>query len=50
MYPLVYRLFSIDTTLPLSTVEVESIFTGKVDKDQSQKQYQDKNTEPPVEH
>jgi hypothetical protein len=25
-------------------------FTGEIDKDQSQKQHQDKNTEPPVEH
>ena len=31
MYSLVYRLFGIATTIPLSTAEVESFFTGEVD-------------------
>jgi len=51
MYPLVCRLFSIATTLPISTAEDERVFfTGEIDKDQSQKQHQDKNTEIHVEH
>jgi hypothetical protein len=50
MYPLVYRLFNIATTLPLDTAEVDELFTGEVDQDQSQTQHQHKNTESPLEH